>query len=302
MSFCMLGWAPACVAATLLLLIAGSAPADTFVLANGDKLNGEVVSWAVDHVVIDHPQLGRMRLALDQLDIDTGKPPTPGLFGTDFLRGWKRSVDFGMSGKQGNSETSNLTTGFEFSFEDEFARWMWNGRYYFNRDEDGVSDNNARVDLRRDWLMPDSPWFAFASFRYQFDEFESWLHRTVLTVGPGYELLRREGHSLDARVGGTFTREFGDRDRNKAESLFALDYSWKVSDRTTLTLSNLFFLQLQPGLGQFRNQTLADVKVGLLKEPALNLRLGAENEYETDTEPGDLANDLKYYVSLGVDF
>ena len=266
-----LRWASALLGAALLLPLPRGASADTVVLANGDKLNGEIASWAVDHVVIDHPQLGRMRLALDQLDIDTGKPPTPGLFGSDFLRSWKRSVDLGLSGKQGNSENSDLTAGLQFSFEDAFTRWRLDGRYYFNRDEDGVSDNNARVELRRDWLVPDSPWFGFGTIRYQYDQFESWLHRIVLTVGPGYELWKWGGHLLDGRLGGTFTREFGDRDQQKAESLFALDYSWKLAQRYTLTLSNLFFLQLYPSPGELRNQTIADLKIALLEEPSLNL-------------------------------
>ena len=52
--------------------------ADTLILANGDKISGEIVEWAVDHVVLEHPQLGRVRLTLDQLEIDTGTPPNPG--------------------------------------------------------------------------------------------------------------------------------------------------------------------------------------------------------------------------------
>ena len=51
-------------------------------LANGDELNGEIVEWAVDHVVINHPQLGEIRISLEQLDLDTGEPPSPGLLMT----------------------------------------------------------------------------------------------------------------------------------------------------------------------------------------------------------------------------
>ena len=65
-----------------------SAHADTLVLANGDEINGEIIEWAVDHVVIEHPQLGEMRIELDELKLDTGTPPNPGLFGTRFMRGW----------------------------------------------------------------------------------------------------------------------------------------------------------------------------------------------------------------------
>jgi putative salt-induced outer membrane protein YdiY len=290
--------------AFVLLLVAGAttAHADALVLANGDKINGEIVSWAVDHVVIDHPQLGRIRLELDELHLDTGKPPSKGLFRTDFMRGWQRNITFGLSGKKGNSLNTNLTGSFAFDYDDEFTRWKVSGRYFFSRDEDGVSDNNGRANVRRDWLVPDSQWFGFAAFRYQFDEFESWVHRTSLTAGPGYELFRNEAHSLDTRLGGAFTREFGERQTSKAESLFALDYAWKPAERYTLSLSNQLFLQLIPNGGEVRNLSLADLKIALLEEPALSLTIGAENEYETDAEEGDKANDIKYYLSLGVDF
>ena len=183
----------------LALCVWGAAArADTLVLANGDTLTGEVVEWAVDHVVIEHPQLGLVRLSLEQLDIDTGTPPRPGLFGSNFLRGWNRSVNLGLNGKRGNSVSTNLTAGFNFNYADEFKRWRFNGRYFFNESDDGDHDNNARVDLRRDWLIPESTWFAFSSLRYQFDQFESWKHRTTLSLGPGYHLVDTESHELDA--------------------------------------------------------------------------------------------------------
>jgi hypothetical protein len=82
--------------------LALQASGDTLKLANGDELNGEIVEWAVDHVVIDHPQLGEIRLSLEQLDLDTGTPPSRGLFGTTFLRGWNRNVDIGWTGRVGS--------------------------------------------------------------------------------------------------------------------------------------------------------------------------------------------------------
>ena len=46
--------------------LALQASADTLKLANGDTLNGEILAWAVDHVVIDHPQLGEILIGNDQ--------------------------------------------------------------------------------------------------------------------------------------------------------------------------------------------------------------------------------------------
>jgi putative salt-induced outer membrane protein YdiY len=280
-----------------------TASADTLVLANGDKLTGEVVEWAVDYVEIEHPQLGRVRLSLDELEIDTGKPPSPGMFGTTFLRGWSRNFNLGFNGKIGNSESTNMTMGLNMNYADAFKRWRVRGRYFFNTSDDGDNDNNATLDLRRDWITPERPWFGFASFRFQFDEFESWKYRNTIKGGVGYNLVRRDDHHrLDVRLGPAYTREFGDRDNNKFDALFGLDYFWKFGDRYGFTFQNEFFLETYPDGGEWRNLTISEFTIGLTEKPDLDLRVGIENEYETNIDPGDENNDLKYYMAIGLDF
>ena len=288
--------------AAVLCLVASVARAESVVLANGDKLDVEIVERGVDYIVIEHPQLGQVRLSIDQLDTDTGDPPTPGIFGSSILRGWNRTFDVGLSGRQGNTETVNITTGLEMTYEDEFARWGFIGRSFYARDEDGTSDNNGRYTLRRDQLFPGSSWFAFGSGRYAYDRFESWRHRIITTIGPGYQLVQGEAHELDLRLGGTFTREFGERDRDEANAMFAFDYSWKPGDRYTVTLTNQLYTEIQPNGGEFRNLTIAEGKMQILEEPALSLKTGVENEYESNVEEDDKKNDVKYYVGVGIDF
>lgn len=292
---------PVCCIA-LALLWAVPAASDVLKLANGDELNGEIVEWAVDYVVIEHPQLGRVRLSLDQLDIDTGEPVSKGLFGTTFLQGWKRSIDLGFNGRTGNSTLRNLTAGLDFSYDDPFTSWRIDGRYYYNEDENGVGDNNAIVNVRRDWLDPDSRWFARASSRYQFDEFEAWRHRATLFVGPGYHVVNREAHKLDVTLGPSFTKEFSGEQDNKGELMFGVDYSWKPAKRYEFTFANQVFVEIVPTAGPLRNVTFADLKIALLEEPALSFKIGGQNEYESDPDGGDKANDVKYYMALGLDF
>ena len=297
---------PRRIPALLILFFGGGmatqGAADTLKLANGDELTGEVVEWSVDEVVLDHPQLGRVRLGLDQLRIDTGTPPTRGLFGTPFLRGWKRRIDLGLNGKQGNSETTVITGGARFRYDDDWSRWRLNGRYIFDRDGGEVSDNNGNVDLRHDWLYPDRRWFWSAGTRYQFDEKESWRHRLTLFAGPGYDVLQTETQHLNVVVGPSYTREWGERDDDKAEAATNLTYGWEPIDRLSFNLTNSFFVELFPNDGAIRNLTTAQWSIELSQHPALSLNLGVDNEYETQPEEEDKRNDLKYYVTLGLDF
>ena len=288
----------------VITTLALQASADTLKLANGDELNGEIVEWAVDHVVIDHPQLGEVRISLEQLDLDTGEPPSPGLFGTTFMRGWNRNIDLGWTGRWGSTNTINITAGLDFNYADEFTRWRLTGRYFFNRSSDtgDDQDHNARLDLRRDWLFPGHDWFAFSAFRYQFDKYENWRHRTVLSVGPGYNLVHTEAHNLDVRAAPTFTKEYAGSRDSKGEFLFGVDYDWTISSRSSLRLANDFYFQYTPRLADFRNLTTGEWRLGITEEPSLSLKIGGSNEYESTPDSGDKANDLRYYLSLGLDF
>ena len=89
---------------------------------------------------------------------------------------------------------------------------------------------------------------------------------------------------------------------NKAEGLFALDYYWQPAERYSLSISNQLFTQTQPDFGEIRNLTIGEMKILLSERPALNLKIGAENEYETEVEGDDEKNNLKYYMALGIDF
>ncbi len=285
-----------------LLLLATPAGADTLVLANGDTINGEVVSWAVDHVVLEHPQLGKLRLGLEQLALDTGEPPNPGFFGTNFMRGWNRRIDFGLTGQDGTSESTVITGGLRLGYADDWTRWVVNGRSFYDRDEDGVSDNNARLDVRRDFLAPDKAVFWSLGSRYQFDETESWEHRATFSGGPGYHVIDTDHHRFDAIFGPAFTREFGDVKEDKSESSLVFDYEWKVSEKTSFKAFNNFFLEFVPNGGDIRNLSRAEWATRIAERPELTLIVGAENEYLTDPEGDDENYNLKYYVTVGLDF
>ena len=285
-----------------LVLVCTPAAADEITLANGDKINGEIVEWAVDYVVVEHPQLGKIRLDLDDLDIDTGTPPKKGWFDTGFMRGWNRNISLGFNGRQGDTATTNLTAGFNFNYSDEFKRWRFTGRYFYNKTNDGDNDNNARLDLRRDWLIPQSRWFGFGAFRYQFDQFESWQNRTTFSGGPGFHIVKSEAHVLDTLLGLAFTREFGERQTQKGELLWGLEWAWTISKRQSFSFENNLFPEFSPTAGEFRNLTTAEYRIMLLEEPVLKWTVGLQNEYETDIEPGDHNNDLRYYMALGVDW
>ena len=282
----------------VVLAAASSARADTLVLQNGDKLTGEIVEWAVDHVVLEHEQLGTIRLSLDQLKLDTGKPPSRGLFDTRIMRGWDRKITAGWTGEAGESTT--IRVGLRFGYKDEFKRWKMTGRYFFNEDDD-ENDNNGRLDLARDWLNPNSRWFLRVGGRYQYDQTEEWKHRTTATVAPGFHLIDTESHTLDVYLGPVYSREFGSRDDDKFESIVGLDYDWQILKNLSFKLDNNFFTQHAPEAFDIRNLTIAELSFQLTEKPDLTFNVQLENEWEVEDEDG-VSNQLNYGVSLGLGF
>jgi len=290
----------------LIALAITASPAqadDVIILANGDEMHGEILEWTDAAVRIEHPQLGVLEIPRDKLEQSQEKKTKPGLFGTSFLEGWNRSIDVGVTGKEGNTVNLNATAGFDFNKDDGFTRTLFKGRAFFNRDdEDGVTDNNASVDLQRDWLLPESRWFLRAKTRYEYDRFESWEHRLTFVTGPGYRLIDRERHELDIMAGPAFTREFGEREDSRGEAALGLDYRWQVTGRVSTRLSNAFFWDFTTGNNALRNITTGEIKMDITEDPKLNFKVGAENEWESITPDGDEPNDLQYYMALGVDF
>lgn len=278
------------------------ARAETIQLANGDELTVKILEVTVDKVVIQHPELGVITVARDKIKSELTHKLNPGLFGTSFLEGWNRHIDLGANGSQGTSISRNFTAGLDFNYKDEHKQWKVTGRYSYQGDEEGTTENQGRLSVQRNWLLPDSLWFWFGALGYQYDQFESWEHRALLSAGPGYHLLKRKKHTLDVRVGPAYVREFGRRTVNKADLLAAFDYTWKPRDRVTITLSNQFFLEAAPDAGQIRNMTFVNWRTRILAEPALDLVFGVENQYQSQNEDGDKPNTLNYYITLGVNF
>ncbi len=266
-------------------------------LANGDTLKGEVVEETDTEVVINHPQLGTLRIAQDQIQKES--PPNPGLFGTDFMLGWRRRFDLGFNGEEGNSDTKTVTSGLALDYLDDTKRWDVKGRYFYNKGDDD-DDNNARLSVRRDFYFKDTKWFAGLGTEYKFDEFEAWRHRLVLFGGPAYHLIDTEKHKLDIMAGPAYTREFKGDNQDKLEGVVNFRFLWNISEDHILTLNENVFTELEPDGGGVRNLAIANWAISLSKEYRLTLNIGVESEWESRPSGSDEKHDLKYFLTLGV--
>lgn len=288
----------ALVVVLALYAIPAMARADTFKLANGDKVSGHVVARTPDTITLDNPVLGRIEIPVAKLAPE--KPPRPGLFGTNLLKGWTRTLQLGMNGQTGNTVSNDFTSILDLDAEDEWRRWAVEAAYFYSSADHQASKNNGHLSVDRDWLFPGSRWFAFAGGRGDYDQFQSWEYRVQAKGGVGYDFLKTKRLAIRGRLGPSVTREFNPG-QLFIEALVGIHASWKVNDKLSIQGDNTIYPAFNQ-LGEYRNVSSLSWKWQLAEHPLLSLNLGVRNEYQTDVAQGNRHDDFKYFGTVGLGF
>lgn len=303
--------------AFFLALALGAPPAhaDKVRLQNGDVVSGEIVETTGEALVLAHPILGRLTIAADQIDAQAlgdatlpappapPPPPRPGIFGARVLAGWSKQIQLGFTGSSGNSDAQDMLAGVRGSYADEAKRWQFDSGYFRASSDGTETKDQAFAMLLRDFLFPSKKYFAFASTRYDHDQFREWDHRLNLSGGLGYAFLDREKFDLRGRAGFGGTKTFGSPgdDEWVPEAVLGLETEWLPAERQKLTAFTTFYPSLSEG-GEYRSLSGVDWSLLLSDGLGLSLNLGVQNEYESDVAPGIEKNDLLYRASLLYDF
>jgi putative salt-induced outer membrane protein YdiY len=303
--------------------------ADTVELVTGDLLHGTVVEQTEQVVVFNHPVLGRVVLPLDKVQavMITAKqadaapplttpheqavqaPPataTPNIddsqtLSQKLLPGWDKHFELGFNGSDGNSQTFTLRSAFKATREDDHKRWNLDATYYRNEDDGNRTRNEFTGEVTRDWLMPDSPWFKFASSKFEYDEFQDWESRVSGFAGVGNVILDTPRHNLIGKAGLGGSYPFGTVNELVPETLLGLEWIYQINDRQKLES----YVTVFPSLDEFgESRTLAGTAWSIQIDEAdgISLKFGIENEYESRTEGTAKHNDAKYYGALVFDF
>ncbi len=306
-----------------LVLTAPIVNADQVVLENGDILTGTVTERNDDSVSFEHPVMGEITLNRDQISriimddaVISSPPPPPSeqpepsqenwLEQMGLFHGWDHKIEVGLDGSSGNSESFNLRAAYQGDYEDDEKAWHTLARYLRNTSDGDTSTNEFLGSIERIWKLPDSRWFFFANGTYEWDEFQNWDHRISGSGGVGYHLIKLGEDSdlfdLKLRGGGGGNQTLGGDDETfTPEALAGLDFKYVISDRQELTLSNTIYPDLGD-FGEFRNITGAAWTFLIDSDPRLNLKLGIDNEYQSNPGGDAKHNDLKYYGALVYEF
>jgi putative salt-induced outer membrane protein YdiY len=295
-----------------LFVACALARADTIELANGDRLTGDIVDQDEDFLTLDHPILGRLTLARDAIvavQATADPPPTPAVAAVaatptvvaapvgGWFSGWERALEIGVAGSNGKSDDLKINAAINGDYADEQRRWRLRGAYYRNEADGALSDHSLYTELQHDWLEPGSPWFGFASGRFDWDEFKDWDYRLSADGGVGYEFIRSDSATLRGRVGLGAQQTFGGvREEFVPEGLLGVAWSWQITPLQALTFDNTLHPSLKYG-GEYRNLADAAWQIDLDQAMGLALKFGVSHEYDSAAIDQE-RHDLKYTGAL----
>jgi putative salt-induced outer membrane protein YdiY len=211
---------------------------------------------------------------------------------------WSGSVQFGMDGVEGNSQSMNLRVGFDAHLKTELHLLYLNADYTRLTSNYTNTTNRAYSQGRYERIIPDTDWTIFEAATGEYDHFQPYVFRVTDYAGVGYWLFRNPHASLKARFGGGFEHDFqGPRENYYSpELLIGFDYERKISDRQRLT-AMLEYMPNVTDIQVYRLNTQAGWELILDQETNLALRFAVRNRYTSDMRFAK-PNDLDYAALL----
>ena len=270
-------------------------------------MNGDVIKTENGQVTLSHPILGLVTIPSSNI-----KPAVVseekivdkkdnGLLGTGFFKDWKRSAELGINGNEGNTQDMDIHIGVNGDFSNTTRRWSVSSVYNNGSDDTETTKSDFFAQFTRDFLNPSTPHFSFIKGRYDWDEFEDWDHQIDLSAGVGSQLIKKDAWSLIGRTGLGVSKEFGgDNDDWTPEALLGLESFWAISKHHSVEFKNSLYPNLDK-LGEFRNLTELNWKIGLADINNLNLKVGFVNDYDSLANGESQENDFQYRLLLAFD-
>lgn len=306
-----------------LLAISLVAEARVVTLQNGDQLSGEVLNESEREITLQHAVLGVLIIPKNQIQTKPHVPKTvklpeitvkstkmatklPGLFSSGFLEGWTRRVAVGIKGENGNDVSMDLNFGLDASYRDESDRLILSSAYYYETEDKEKDTSKGHINFVRDWLRPNSEWFYYSYFRYEYDTFKSWKNRISLSGGTGYDFYREENLELSGRIGLGGSRTWGTENEVDLEGQLGMELAWEPEKLENHTLSCQFIVYpVLNDFGEYRTWIQCKWKIDFVFVRGMGIEFGFEHDFESKNDKsidGEKYYDLIYYGRLGINF
>lgn len=211
---------------------------------------------------------------------------------------WCGSVELGLNGSTGNTETFTLRFGSHLKRKTE-SRVLSLDLNYRKVETDGEESANRMLgEGRQEYLFTESPWSLYIHGLIEYDEFRDFDLRLAGDAGVGYDLIRTGATRITLRSGPSFSQEIGgSNDDFVPELVFGGDFDCQISKRNKLTAKVDFYPSVKDPIDDYRCNSEGAWELLLSEEMNLSLKFSIMDRY--DSTPGTrLANDLDYAALL----
>jgi putative salt-induced outer membrane protein YdiY len=210
---------------------------------------------------------------------------------------WEGSVELGLSGTEGNTQTFNVRAGFKAKHKTEFLVRTLEVTS-IQKSADGITTaNTALVDGRIEWPMPSIRWNYYIHGLAEYDQFKAFDYRLSADTGVGYEFIQTERTMLTGRAGLSASREIGGpNDRTNPELAFGGEFKHKFNDMHSIN-GKVDYYPNVTDFSDFRLNSQAGWEIALSKAWGLSLKLSVIDRYDS-TPQGARPNDLDYSTLL----
>lgn len=211
---------------------------------------------------------------------------------------WEGGVEVGINGSEGNSDTFSLMAGGNLKRKTELYALTADIKYSNASNNRVETQNNAVANFGYEQFLGDTPWTFFVKELLEYDEFKAFDLRIAVNTGLGYQFIKTDSTKLVGRVGAGFSREIGGPDDSwRPEAVFGIDYERQLTKRQKLKFKVDYYPEWTD-FNAYRLVTDFGWEVLLDEAHNLNLKLTANDRYDSTPNPGNRPNDLFYGLVL----
>ncbi len=210
---------------------------------------------------------------------------------------WQRSVELGIDGSEGNSNTFNIRFGADLKRQTELTKFRLDLDYYKAASNDRETANQTFLDCRSERRLRNSRLNWFLNGNIEHDEFKVYDLRLTLNTGTGYRLVEKDRSTLTFRFGAGASHEIGGPEPVWiSELVYGIELEHQVNKRQKIGFTCDYF----PDVTDFRRYRFdgkASWEVLLDEGSNLSLKLSIHDRYDA-TAYEIRKNDLAYSAVL----
>lgn len=306
----------------LAALLALAGRADSWTLANGDRLTGDLVKEDAAFIEVQHAQLGRLKLPRAALRAPVVRKPDAkdedDLPVTAQVRAavqpevaqWKRQMELGYVQQSGVKEKQDLSVRLQVDGKEGANTFRGTARLLQSESDDQTVTDRREADFR--WRYDiNRRLFAQALTTYAEDDVRQIDLSLEQQIGGGYRVIDGARHKANVGLGAVvqyLDRVNTDEQTALLASLFQ-DYAYQWNSRVKLVQESTFMVSdtgtliVRSGLanapteGSYRLKFNTGVQSKVTNRMSLNVRF--EYDYDRSILESELRADQRLTTSLG---